>query len=357
MSDLQEAFAPGEPYNDDLELGENNPSLDFSVPDSREGMTEDEMTRQLSEFFAERDRSYDVPTVPVDETETDIDPDPEPVYQPEPVPDSYKIADREVSREEAEQLLALYDWAAQLPPEAADAVNNVLSGQYRLVPADQPDQAPSAASGSGPAPATFTPGVAGAVVPDTPQLNPNEFLDPQLAQYVQQVTAQQNAVIAQQQQMLANYQEQQQQIAQTQYQQEQQRMLQQVEIGQAEFSEAHPDFTAQEIDLIATQAAALQIVPTLMARNGGNAIAATKEALETAMWATPQFREKVIQSQVDQYAQTVEQTSEKKRKASALAGSSGSVPRTAPAQRPMTKAEREQAMIREVAEAMNGATS
>ena len=109
--------------------------------------------------------------------------------------------------------------------------------------------------------------------------------------------------------------------------------------------------------MIASQAAALQIVPTLMARNGGNAAEATKQALETAMWATPAFREKFLQNQVDQYAQTVEQTAEKKRKASALAGSSGSVPRTAPAQRPMTKAEREQAMIREVAEAMNGAAN
>lgn len=353
MSDLQEAFAPGEPYDDSFELDLTDPGLNVDVTDPSSDMSEDEMARQLSEFFAERDRSYDVPTVPVDETETDITS--EPVYeQPDPVEDSYRIADREVSREEAEQLLALYDWAAQLPPEAAQAVNDVLSGQYRLVPADQPEQAFPAASGSGPAPATFTPGVAGAVVPDVPQLNPNEFLDPQLAQYVQQVTAQQNAVIAQQQQMLADYQEQQQQIAQAQYQQEQSRMLQQVEIGQTQFAEAHPDFTPQEIDLIASQAAALQIVPTLMARNGGNAAAATQEALETAMWATPAFREKVIQSQVDQYAQTVEQTAEKKRKASALAGSSGSVPRTAPAQRPMTKAEREQAMIREVAEAMNG---
>lgn len=352
MSDLQDAFAPGEPYNDDsFELDLVEPDV-VDVADSTSGMSEDEMARQLSEFFTERDRAYDVPTVPVDETETD--PEPEPVQQHEVVEDSYKIADREVSREEAEQLLALYDWAAQLPPDAAQAVNDVLSGQYRLVPADQPEQAPSAASGSGPAPATFTPGVAGAVVPDVPQLNPNEFLDPQLAQYVQQVTAQQNAVIAQQQQMLSDYQAQQQHIAQTQYQQEQSRMLQQVEVGQSQFAEAHPNFSAQEIDLIASQAAALQIVPTLMARNGGNAAAATQEALETAMWATPAFREKVIQSQVDQYAQTVEQTSEKKRKASALAGSSGSVPRTAPAQRPLTKAEREQAMIREVAEAMNG---
>lgn len=353
MSDLQEAFAPGEPYDDSFELDLADPGLNVDVPDTPSDMSEDEMARQLSEFFAERDRAYDVPTVPVDETETDITSEPVD-EQPDPVEDSYRIADREVSREEAEQLLALYDWAAQLPPEAAQAVNDVLSGQYRLVPADQPEQALPAASGSGPAPATFTPGVAGAVVPDVPQVNPNEFLDPQLAQYVQQVTAQQNAVIAQQQQMLADYQAQQQQIAQAQYEQEQSRMLQQVEMGQAQFAEAHPNFTAQEIDLIASQAAALQIVPTLMARNGGNAAAATQEALETAMWATPAFREKVIQSQVDQYAQTVEQTAEKKRKASALAGSSGSVPRTAPAQRPMTKAEREQAMIREVAEAMNG---
>jgi len=357
MTDLQEAFAPGEPYDDNFELEPADTGVEFTVPDTREGMSEDEMARQLSEFFAERDKSYDVPTVPVDETETGIDSEPQPVAETQPVEDRYKIADREVSREEAEQLLALYDWAAQLPPEAADAVNNVLSGQYRLVPANQPEQAPPAASGSGPAPATFTPGVAGAVVPETPRVDPNDFLDPQLAQYVQQITAQQNAVIAQQQQMLADYQAQQQQIAQSQYQQEHQRMLQQVEVGQNQFAELHPNFTAQEIDFIASQAAALQIVPTLMARNGGNAAAATQEALETAMWSTPAFREKAIQSQVDQYAQTVEQTSEKKRKASALAGSSGSVPRTAPAQRPMTKAEREQAMIREVAEAMNGASS
>jgi trans-aconitate methyltransferase len=195
----------------------------------------------------------------------------------------------------------------------------------------------------------------GATAPAVPAIDPNRFVDPELAQYVQQVTDQQNALIAQQQQQLADYQAQQAQLASYQAQQEQDRLMQQVQVGQNTFAESHPDFTPQDIDALVNQVATLQIVPSLMKKHSGNAAAAMSEAMETALWATPQFRDRAIQAQIDQFAQTTEQTAQKKRKASALSGSSGSVARTAPDARPMTKAEREQAMIREVANAMNGA--
>lgn len=364
---IEEAFAPGDPYDDNQSLT-NREGFDAGTGtaadgvDTEPGMTVADMATELADFFSERDTPYDLPTteetgeveVPVEE---DFDTKEEPETQE---PGSYSINGRDISSEEANQLLALYDWAAKLPPESAQAINDVLSGQYYLAPVDgaYSAPAPTAASGSGPSPATFTPEVAGAgqaPAPTVPAIDPNRFVDPELAQYVQQVTDQQNALIAQQSQQLADYQSQQAQLAAYQAQQEQDRLMQQVQMGQNTFSEQHPDFSANDLDVLVNQVASLQIVPALMKKHFGNAAAAMSEAMETALWATPQFRDRAIQAQIDQFAQTTEQTAQKKRKASALSGSSGAVARTAPDARPMTKAEREQAMIREVANAMNGA--
>ena len=372
---IEDAFAPGDAYDDNQSLT-NREGLDAATGtaadgvDTAAGMSVADMASELAEFFTERDQGYETPVIEEIEADRDVDaevdlrPDNDqtvfdPDEQPLPVqePDTYSINGRDISREEANQLLALYDWAATLPPESAQAINDVLSGQYYLAPVDSTPSAPAptAASGSGPSPATFTPGVAGVGQTSVPAIDPNRFVDPELAQYVQQVTDQQNALIAQQSQQLADYQAQQAQLAAYQAQQEQDRLMQQVQVGQNTFSEQHPDFTPQDIDALVNQVATLQIVPSLMKKHAGNAAAAMSEAMETALWATPQFRDRAIQSQIDQFAQTTEQTAQKKRKASALSGSSGSVARTAPDARPMTKAEREQAMIREVANAMNGA--
>jgi len=116
------------------------------------------------------------------------------------------------------------------------------------------------------------------------------------------------------------------------------------------FKEQH-SLTDEEMSRLTEVTARLQILPSLMNPvdpisgqvRKVDPLAAIEEALNTAYWQIPEFRDRAI-------SQTIESQNrdrQRKQKLSSLQGSSGSVPREAPV--PSTEHERRQAMIAEVA--------
>lgn len=92
-----------------------------------------------------------------------------------------------------------------------------------------------------------------------------------------------------------------------------------------EFREEHPDFTPEDLKTITDRAAAMGLLEH-PEKVGGTLRGGIVSALDTAMWALPQFREKAAGGGT---VRTKEQASQdRKQKSSALSSSTGSSPRT-----------------------------
>ncbi len=117
-------------------------------------------------------------------------------------------------------------------------------------------------------------------------------------------------------------------------------------------------FTPEQGEALSAAAAALQILPTMNAKHNGDIVAATRETLETAMWMTPEFRSAAIQNELADSLTTNASTEERKRKAAAIGAGGGAVPRVTPPSQPMTKAQREAAMVNDISQVMfNGSAN
>ncbi len=92
-----------------------------------------------------------------------------------------------------------------------------------------------------------------------------------------------------------------------------------------EFRDEHPDFGLEDLNAIANKAANMGLLEH-PEKVGGTLKGGIVTALETAMWATPQFREKAVAGATVRSQQ--EKSQSRKQKSSALSSSTGSVVRT-----------------------------
>lgn len=96
-------------------------------------------------------------------------------------------------------------------------------------------------------------------------------------------------------------------------------------VSMKEFRDEHPAFDLEDLNAIANKAASLGLLQNPEAV-GGTLKGGIVQALELAMWATPEYREK---AQAGATVRSKEQQSqERKQKSSALSSSTGSVVRT-----------------------------
>jgi hypothetical protein len=93
----------------------------------------------------------------------------------------------------------------------------------------------------------------------------------------------------------------------------------------ATFRTAHPDFDEADIKVLADRAAGLGMLANPEAV-GGSLRGGFEIALDAALWATPQYRERAMSGATVPSKQ--EQSASRKQKASALSSTSGSSPRT-----------------------------
>ena len=284
-----------------------------------------------------------------------------------------------------DDLANLYRWSSELTPEEAARVEQVLrdptaaSGSGHPAPAPGYGQALPGAGGAPyppqpypqyqppvqypvqPQPQTYTgyPAAGQPGVPVTPQqaagipdpraaLGPLAELAPELIDYL----AARDAQLAQQAQALEFYQRQQADLAQRAARDEQSRREAQIAAGHEAFKSSHPDLTDVDLHYLAQRAANLQVMAGLVQQHNGDVTAAYQDALTTAMYSDPTYRDRVIQSQVDQFATSQADLQERKANAASLSGSGGSIPRLSqPAPAEMTPDQRRAAMARFVAEA------
>lgn len=248
------------------------------------------------------------------------------------------IGERPIPESDLTNLLQVYDWSRSLPPESAQAINDLLSGQFVLVPRSQYDPA----SGRGAPP---TPAYSGSGVEPSSATPPQEYLDPQLAAQVEQLRQQQAQLVQQQQQFVAQQQAQQRQALEAQ-----------VEAGKVTFQTAM-SLSAPEVHYLTDKATRMQLLPSLIREHGGDVSKGMHAALEAAYWADPEFRGRhttqEIDDQVDQTMLANQALNEKKQRAASLAGTSNPVVRTPPTAAPLTKETATRGMVNEIAAALS----
>jgi hypothetical protein len=214
-------------------------------------------------------------------------PDPEPAQERSPAPDptadpltqtidiggtTYLLSD----------VQAQLEWARSLTPEQAARVAAAL--------ADQPDPSPAP---------TQEP------EPQAPQFDPDEFVDPQLAQFVQQQLAERDAE-------LARLRAAEEQRTQAELSSQQERFEQSFTATRSQIAE---QYGLSEIEVSALTSTMEQsgIVAFLAQRDGiDDPESLFRTAYEQTYWTTPEFRDRAI-------AQTAQQTAEEAAAAAAAA--------------------------------------
>lgn len=293
-------------------------------------------------------------TVPPGEPPITPDPATSPQATPPVPPQSWVPAGHvlvgEVPIPEAQipDLVRVYNWARSMPPELAQAIRDLESGNFILTPRSAPPQSQYSppASGSGAPPSPYSSG-AGA---EQPPFDPSQSLDPQLAAQVQWLAQQQAALMAQQQ-------------AQVAQQQAQQRATFEAQIDSAKTTFATDpsrNLSAPEMHYLTDRVAQMQMFPGLLRQHNNDISAAMVAALDAAYWADPEFRNRhngqQVQSQVDQTMLANQALQQKRQRAASLAGTSAPISHTPPAAAPLTRDTATSGMVSAIAEAL-GASS
>jgi hypothetical protein len=290
------------------------------APKAEDETTEDEVEESLSEESADAE--------PADETQTDEDEgqdaeddapgEPETTEPEAPV----NVGGREFAPDEADVMVRVYDWARQLSDEERQTIDLLFSGQYLLVEKTEYDKL------------TSTTGVSQS---DTDADADAEYLDPKLKGELDTVKAE-----------LAQFRQEREAQAQAQYQQTLERYAQISAQVSTEYA-TEKGLSDKELERLQTAVVEAQIIPGLTrTMDVGSAV---RRALETVYWTDEEFRQRELEKRLSDEREKEKAETAKRRKASSLAGGGGNVARnTAP---PTTEAGRYQAMVAELAEAMN----
>lgn len=249
-------------------------------------------------------------------------------FAPPPAPTQPETIDFfgvNLSRDEGLALASLYQWAASLTPEQQQAI---------FEQGASPATAPPAAS----PPGTPTP-----AAPDD-----DEFADPKVAELQQQIAqlSQQTAAQAQS-------------IAQSQYAAQQQ---QAAIANKPHADRAVADFQTQyqladaDMDLIRQKLFAHPyILENMHAQSNGDVYRTYLASFETVAWTDPTMRDRLINARAVASQTQQDEIAAKRARASAVAGSGGSTPRTSPAA--STPEDRRRGMLDELRGAMTANNS
>lgn len=232
----------------------------------------------------------------------DEPPEPPAEEPPAPqIPEGYiDLLGQQLPRDEAERLLQFRQWG-QANPQRLTEFDAYLRGELQLTP---PQQAPS-----------------------TPEEDPLADVDPAIRSELEQLREQQGQLT---------------QLTQQQY-------LAQLEAGVTRAREAvqkERQLSDEEMERLTQETAKMAIMPSLMSQYQ-DAEQAAQQALNLVYWQIPEFRDR----EVGRAVESASNQRSRQEKQSKLAGNSGSAPRETPV--PETPEARKEAMISEIADAMN----
>ncbi len=240
----------------------------------------------------------------------------------QPQPQLYTLGDRQLTKEQAESLVGLYDFIQQHPNEAL-AFMDVLEGRAQVVRGEAQSPSPSEAS--------------------SPQFSPPAEED---WEFVPQSLRERMAKLDEMEQRFAAHED----FLRRQQEQQALAYAQQaavaVEKGVEQFRSRY-DVTDEDLEKIRNEAARLQLADRLLAEVG-DPVRAVDEALEIALLRNPEFREREIARKQQEQLLADEK---RQRKLSAIAGSSGSAPRDS---KPSTREDINASMVDMVRAAMRG---
>jgi hypothetical protein len=283
------------------------------------------------------------PEVPA---EAPREPEPEPEGEPEegeappaePAQSApaFTLSGVDYSNEQISQAIQVHDWFARLNPNQVQAIDALMSGQYRLEPVQAVPQTPAAAGTPATSPSTPAPAAE----------DEGEWLDPRAQHAI-------NALRSQIDELKQNVNQSLTPVVQTQQQADYNARLTAINTAHSSFQSKYglADDAMQALEAAIAEA---QILPGLTNRTG-SLEAGMNTALEMMFWTTPTYRDPYVRSRntSEQVEQAEEQAANvRKQHLTALSGSGGSVPRREPV--PSNPEDRHAAMVSEIAAAMNG---
>lgn len=125
--------------------------------------------------------------------------------------------------------------------------------------------------------------------------------------------------------------------------------------GKAQFQQANPSLTNQDMLLLEEEINRTQLLAGLRSTNPNlDLAAATREAFERSMWAVPEIRDRILHAKEIISLEEKREEQQRQAKLAALSGTSSSTPRVPP---PATPADRKQQMINDLAQAMGQRTN
>lgn len=254
--------------------------------------------------------------------------------------DVFTLSGVEYTPTQLAQAVEVHNWFAQLDPNQVHAIDALMSGQYRLAPAQEaaPSTTPTAAVSSGQAPSS-----------PSPSEDEGEWLDPRAQEEISNLKSQIQELQSSVNQSLTP-------VLQRQYDTDYQVRLDAISRASDEFQGKYSLADEQMRALEATVVES-QMLPNLADRYGSlsNGMQA---ALEMFFWTTPDYRDAYLKEQ--QASAAVQATQDdaatvRKQQLTALSASGGSAPRREPV--PATPEDRHEAMRQEIAAAMNGSST
>lgn len=259
-------------------------------------------------------------------------------------PDASIEALAEIPPEEVDDFVSLYKWHKGLNKNQEEAITNTLSGEYVLVHKTYFDEDMNWKGPQSPASTTST-SSSSPSVPPSPSGGEDEYLDAALARKVQELEAKLSNIDSTAKRADEA-------VTQQRNQDVERQLTEAVTSAKTKFLERHT-LSAEEMDELAKDTANLNIVPGIATRHPNDPVGAFDEALETALWALPKWREKAMQAQLDSLKTTDQEVQERKRRAAAVNSGGGSVARSDVPLKNLTPADREAAFVREIADAWN----
>lgn len=234
-------------------------------------------------------------------------------------PSTYNLNGRELNEDQIRQAVELNDFMAGLPPEAIQAFEALLSGQYQLVPTSQIQQW---------------------------QQQPQQQSQPEESDLLEdgQDREARNRISTLENELVGLRQQQAQRVADEN--------LARVNAGRDSWVAEHSELTQDEINGLVNKLTRSQILPGLVASTGSVELG-MRAALDQIYWSEPKYRDIELNKRLEAERIQAEETTKRKRKASSVAGSGGSTSRTPPPPDTSTRQSRVEGMAAALEQAMN----
>jgi len=241
---------------------------------------------------------------------------------------------QQLTEDQIVQALQVHNYFARLSPQQVQGIDALMSGQYRLAPAqaEQPTPVqPAASSGQ---------------TPSQPPSDEGEWLDPHAQQAINKLQAELDQLRQSTTQSITP-------VIQRQQDADYQDRLNVINAVSDQFQQSY-ELEDNQMRALEQAIVESQTLPVLSQRYGSLANG-MQAALEMYFWSTPQLRDHQLskqQSANEATQQAQDAATLRKQQLTALSASGGSAPRREPV--PSTPEDRHAAMTQEIAQAMNG---